>query len=131
MSNNFKLPTEWLKQAEYDMDTAKAMFKTGRYIYAVFMCHLAIEKIIKGTYSKIIKKDPPKTHDLIYLSELTSLDLTEDFTKFLDSLNDLSIPTRYPDELEKLVQQYSRERTKKILNQTEELLQCLKEKLQQ
>ena len=112
------------------MDTAKAMFKTRRYIYAVFMCHLAIEKVIKGNYSKIIKKDPPKTHDLVYLSELTSLDLTEDCTKFLDSLNDLSIPTRYPDELEKLVQQYSRERTKKILNQTEELLQCLKEKLQ-
>jgi hypothetical protein len=29
MSNDFKLPTEWLKQAEYDMDTARAMFKTG------------------------------------------------------------------------------------------------------
>ena len=36
MNNNFKLPTEWLKQAEYDMDTAKAMLKTGRYIYAVY-----------------------------------------------------------------------------------------------
>ncbi len=103
MNNNFKLPTEWLKQAEYDMDTAKAMLKTGRYIYAVFMCHLAIEKVIKGTYSKIIKKDPPKTHDLVYLSELTSLNLAKDLTKFLDSLNDVSIPTRYPDELEKLV----------------------------
>ena len=121
MSNNFKLPTEWLKQAEYDMDTAKAMLKTGRYIYAVFMCHLAIEKVIKGTYSKIIKKDPPRTHDLVYLSELITLDLTENLTGFLDSLNDVSIPTRYPDELEKLVQQYSKERTKKILKQTEEL----------
>ena len=130
MSNNFKLPTEWLKQAEYDMDTAKAMLKTGRYIYAVFMCHLAIEKVIKGTYSKIIKKDPPRTHDLVYLSELITLDLTENLTGFLDLLNDVSIPTRYPDELEKLVQQYSKERTKKILKQTEELLKCLKEKLQ-
>ncbi len=55
---------------------------------------------------------------------------TENLTGFLDSLNDVSIPTRYPDELEKLVQQYSKERTKKILKQTEELLKCLKEKLQ-
>lgn len=129
MSNNFKLPTEWLKQAEYDMDTARAMFKTGRYIYAVFMCHLAIEKVIKGIYSKIIKKDPPKTHDLVYLSESMSLDLTEDDSKFLDSLNDLSIPTRYPDELQKLVKQYSRKKTKIIINQTKKLLQCLKGKL--
>jgi len=129
MNNNFKLPDEWLKQSEYDMDTAKAMLKTGRYIYAVFMCHLAIEKIIKGVYSKIIGNDPPKTHDLIYLSETTNLNLTEDYTKFLDSLNDLSVPTRYPDELEKLIVQYDRKRTKIIINQTKELLQCLKEKL--
>ena len=44
MINSFKLPEEWLKQSEYDMGIAKAMLKTGRYIYAVFMCHLAIEK---------------------------------------------------------------------------------------
>jgi len=129
MGNNFKLPTEWLKQAEYDMGTAISMFKTKRFIYAVFMCHLAIEKVIKGIYSKVIKKDPPKTHDLVYLSELTSLDLAEDLTKFLDSLNDLSILTRYPDELEKIICQYSRERTKEIINQTKKLMQCLKEKL--
>ena len=105
------------------------MFKGGRNIYAVFMCHLAIEKIIKGVYSKIIGNDPPKTHDLVYLSEMTNLNLTEDFTKFLDSLNDLSVPTRYPDELEKLIVQYDKKRTKIIINQTKDLLQCLKEKL--
>ena len=129
MGNNFKLSTEWLKQAEYDMDTAKSMLKTGKFIYAVFMCHLATEKVIKGIYSKVIKKDPPKTHDLVYLSELTSLDLPEDLAKFLDSLNDLSIPTRYPDELEKIICQYNRERTKEIIKKTEKLLQCLKEKM--
>ena len=51
------------------------------------------------------------------------------FTKFLDSLNDLSVPTRYPDELEKLIVQYDKKRTKIIINQTKDLLQCLKEKL--
>ena len=60
---------------------------------------------------------------------MTNLNLTEDFTKFLDSLNDLSVPTRYPDELEKLIVQYNRKRTKIIINQTKELLQCLKRKL--
>jgi len=37
---------EWLKQADYDMDTADAMFTSARYLYAVFMCHLSIEKCI-------------------------------------------------------------------------------------
>ncbi len=39
---------EWLRQAEYDINTAKAMYDTGRYIYTAFMCQLSIEKFIKG-----------------------------------------------------------------------------------
>jgi len=54
MSNKFKPPEEWAKQTEYDLKTAKAMFKTRRYIYAVFMCHLSIEKALKGLYVKKI-----------------------------------------------------------------------------
>ena len=50
---------EWLKQADYDMDTADAMFTSGRYFYAVFMCHLSIEKALKGLYSKELAEVPP------------------------------------------------------------------------
>ena len=32
---------QWLKQAAYDFDTAEYMLKGGRYLYAVFMCHLS------------------------------------------------------------------------------------------
>lgn len=35
---------EWFKQAAYDLKTAEIMFENKRYIYVVFMCHLAIEK---------------------------------------------------------------------------------------
>jgi len=41
---------EWILQTEYDMETADIMFNTGRYFYAVFMCHLAIEKALKGIF---------------------------------------------------------------------------------
>jgi len=56
----FKLPEEWLKQAAYDLDTAKAMFGTRRYIYTVFMCHLCVEKVLKGVYAKNFQKTPLK-----------------------------------------------------------------------
>ena len=49
MSDKYK---EWLKQADYDMDTADAMHSSGRYFYAVFMCHLSIEKALKGPITK-------------------------------------------------------------------------------
>jgi len=52
-------------QASYDLGSARAMFQTGRYIYAVFMCHLAIEKALKGLYIAMRGSGPPKTHDVV------------------------------------------------------------------
>lgn len=126
IENKFKLPEEWFKQADYDLETAEVLFRTGRYIYAVFMCHLSVEKALKGLYARRFGENPPKIHDLIYLTEKIGLMITEGLNVFLEDLNDLSIPARYPDDLEKLLQAYDSERTKKILNQTKELLSWLK-----
>ena len=40
----------WKELAEYDLETAKAMLKTKRYLYVGFMCHQVIEKIFKGYF---------------------------------------------------------------------------------
>ncbi|MBX3058439.1 MAG: HEPN domain-containing protein [Anaerolineae bacterium] len=37
------------------------MFSNGRYFYVVFMCHLAIEKALKGLCSQVHNQAPPKT----------------------------------------------------------------------
>ncbi|MCM8777605.1 MAG: HEPN domain-containing protein [Candidatus Omnitrophica bacterium] len=129
MNQNYKLHKEWFKQDDYDLETAQAMFKADRYIYTVFMCHLSIEKALKGLYAKKFKKDPPKIHDLVYLIKKTGLTLPKENEEFLKILNELSVPTRYPDEIEKILKQYKQERTEKILDQAKELLLCLKEKL--
>jgi len=55
-SRVFKTSKEWLKQSDYDFETAKAMFKAGRYIYAVFMCHLSVEKALKALYVQTLEK---------------------------------------------------------------------------
>lgn len=34
----------WLDIAKYDLETAEAMFDSGRYLYVVFMCQQSIEK---------------------------------------------------------------------------------------
>lgn len=129
MSTSFKPAEEWFRQAEYDFETAIAMFETRRYIYTIFMCHLSIEKALKGLYAKKFKEDPPKVHDLIYLVKKTDLTLSPFHQDILKVLNDLSVPTRYPDEIEKLLKQYKKERTEQLLNPTKELLQWLKERL--
>ena len=98
------------------------MFKTRRYIYTVFMCHLSIEKSLKGVYAKRLRTDPPKTHDLNYFCKLSEVNLTATFQQFLDFLNDLSVPTRYPDEIRKLLKQYKKDKTKDVLKQKKGLL---------
>ncbi|MFH1440686.1 MAG: HEPN domain-containing protein [Candidatus Omnitrophota bacterium] len=126
MVSKFDLSQEWFRQAEYDLAVALDMFNAKRYIYCVFMCHLCIEKALKAHYAKKFKTNPPKTHDLDYLCEKIGIKLSEDKIIFIDELNDLSVPTRYPDELKKVLKQYNKQRTHKILNLSRELFQCLK-----
>ena len=120
---------EWLKQADYDMDTADFMCKGGRYFYAVFMCHLAIEKALKGLYQQNLQETPPKTHNLIYLLNKIGLRPDEDRGRIITRLNEANIATRYPDDIDKLQSNYTKEITAQILTQAKEALEWIKQQL--
>ena len=124
-----KSPQEWLKQADYDMETAEIMFDNKRYFYVVFMCHLSIEKALKGLYTQKLNKTPPKTHNLIFLVEKIKLGLSEDLYDFIFTLNGVSVPTRYPDELQKLQKDYNTAKTRVLLEKSKEALKWLKARL--
>ena len=100
-------PEEWLRQADYDLETAGFMVKGGRYFYAVFMCHLALEKALKGLYHKKLNELPPRTHSLIYLLNKIGVKSSEEFGKFLVKIDQASVVTRYPEDLAKLQQDYT------------------------
>jgi len=121
-----KPPEEWLQQADYDLKIAKHMFKGGSNIYTVFMCHLSIEKVLKGIYTKIIIEIPPKTHNLLYLINKIGIQLPEFLYNFVFELNRVSIPTRYPDDLKRMFKEYNKSRTKEILEKSEEVIKWLK-----
>ncbi|MBN2089786.1 HEPN domain-containing protein [candidate division KSB1 bacterium] len=123
MSEKYK---EWLKQADYDMDTADVMYASGRYFYAVFMCHLSIEKALKGVYHQIFNEVPPKTHNLLYLLEKIDRKPEQRLEKFIIKLNTASVATRYPDELAKIQAAYNQNVTKDILMKSKEVLTWLK-----
>jgi HEPN domain-containing protein len=117
---------EWLKQADYDMDTADAMHGSGRYFYAVFMCHLSIEKALKGLYYKVFCEVPPKTHNLIYLLNKIGKKPEQELEKFVIKLNTASVATRYPDDLEKIQAAYTEEVTKDMITKSKDLLKWIK-----
>jgi HEPN domain-containing protein len=118
--------SNWIKSSNYDIRTAEHMLKTGRYIYVLFMCHLSVEKLLKALYEVALKKIPPKTHNLVYLSKSIELEIPEKFLSTIESLNDLSIVTRYPEDMDSLVKAFKKERVSEYLNRTEGLLKWLK-----
>ena len=124
-----KQPEEWFRQADYDMDTAELMLNGKKYFYAVFMCHLALEKALKGLYSQRLRDLPPKTHNLIYLVEKIGLEPPDDLYDFIFTINRVSVPTRYPDNLERILQDYDIGRTGEILQKSKVILNWLKAQL--
>jgi len=120
---------EWLKQADYDMGKADAMFTSGRYLYAVFMCHLSIEKSLKGLISKELAEVPPKTHNLLYLLKKIGKKPHKDLLKFITKLNTASVATRYPDDLSKIQAAYTKEITKEMIEKSKDVLKWVKEQL--
>jgi len=116
----------WIKSSDYDIKTAEYMFKTGRYIYVLFMCHLSVKKLLKALYEVAFSRVPPKTHNLIHLSNAVGVKVPENLLRVIESLNDLSIVTRYPEDLDGLVRSFKKKRVEGYLKRTKELLLWLK-----
>ncbi|MEW5946101.1 MAG: HEPN domain-containing protein [bacterium] len=120
---------EWFRQADYDIGAAQIMFDGGRYIYAVFMCHLSIEKALKGHFLKKHGKQPPKTHNLMYLIRESEIEFTENMKEFIAKLNRESIVTRYPDDIRRISKNYNRKATVEIISKSKEALEWLRKNL--
>lgn len=103
------------------------MFNGGRFFYAVFMCHLSIEKVLKGLYQEKVKDIPPKVHNLVYLLNRIGIKPSEEMGKFMVKLNEANVVTRYPDNIDKLQKDYTEGTVKEILRKSKESLKWIKE----
>ena len=102
------------------------MYSGGRFFYAVFMCHLAVEKALKGLFQQKLQEIPPKTHNLVYLLNRIGIRPDENIGKIITKLSEASIATRYPEDIEVLKKDYTQEAAKQILSQTKEALVWIK-----
>lgn len=121
----------WIDMAEYDLDTARAMFDTGRYLYVGFMCHQVIEKSLKAYWSVNIEEPPLKIHTLSKLASKTGIDneMSESQLDLIDKLEPLNIEARYPSYKERLLKSLSAARCSDMITQTESLYLWIKNKL--
>lgn len=119
----------WVEQAEYDLETAIAMQKTGRYLYVGFMCQQTVEKALKAVIAKQ-GTFPPKTHDLVRLVGLAGISdlLSEEQNRLLDDLYPLNVEARYPSDKEKLAKALNKVTCGKFITETGAMLKWIKEK---
>lgn len=119
----------WLAGAEYDLETAGYMFDSGRHIYTVFMCHLALEKAIKAGVEEATGEVPPRSHDLQYLLGLAGIQVDDNASSFIAELTNLSVATRYPVDFEQAVADFSSERAEEVLTRTKEVFGWIKKQI--
>lgn len=105
------------------------MLRTGRHIHAVFMAHLSMEKALKAAYCAKTGKIPPRTHNLLFLLRESGLEIPEPMKIGIIAVNEASIMTRYPEDLDAMQAVYNRQRTKEIVELAEKLFEWLETQL--
>ena len=114
----------WLDIARYDLETAEAMFLSGRWLYVVFMSQQAIEKLCKGLYLLFVDDDTPKIHDINSL--ITKFEgklpvaIDDDRRRLFAKLTAFYLSNRYPEYKNRLSASLNKEEAQNILNKTKE-----------
>ena len=87
----------WLNSADIDSKAMESLFNNGHYMWALFVGHLVIEKLLKAFYTKNVGDDIPYTHDLSHIAKKANLAISEGQEDFLDDVTTFNIKARYPD----------------------------------
>ncbi|MGE5544121.1 MAG: HEPN domain-containing protein [Bacillota bacterium] len=114
------------------------MLNSGRYLYVVFMCQQAIEKLVKGLYILFCGEEPPRTHNIsiIFKKVVEShpdkfeyidsfIEKKEQYGYFFLRLMAYYIAERYPSYKEKLSQAVGEQEAAEVMATTEEVFEWL------
>jgi len=118
----------WLDIAEYDLETAVAMQNSARYLYTVFMCQQAVEKLLKALYLQQKGEEAPRTHNLTHLFDALELPDAPDADIYA-TLNAYYIKGRYPSYKRKLSQMLDKQTSQALLNRSGKTFRWLKSQL--
>ena len=119
----------WLDIAEYDLMTAEALCDSARWLYVVFMCQQAIEKLVKGLYIIYLDAEPPRIHNISQIVELYADKLSEEVSEdnyiLFDRLTTFYIEGRYPEYKDKMSKLIDKQEAENLLKQTKETFSWL------
>jgi HEPN domain-containing protein len=119
----------WFSGAKYDLGVANAMLKSKKYPYALFMGHLALEKLIKALVVSHTKKHDPFSHSLPYLAEKSGIKFPQKILIKLREVMEFHFEGRYPDANKAFYDKCTRSYTVEKLKEIKEVFKWIKLRL--
>ncbi len=119
------IPQQWADRAHYDLETARAMLDCERFLYVLFCCQQAVEKMLKGVIAARTGELPPRLHNLMQLAKYAGLGPDEDQSRLMRELSEYYFESRYPDTMEAGFSDVSPETARQALTHTEAMVQWL------
>lgn len=116
-----KIKNHWIETANDDFKTMQKLFKAKTYNWALILGHISMEKLLKALYVKLHQKHAPPIHNLYRLAELCELELTDDYSDWLDTVTSFNINARYNDYKREFYNLCTKEYASSWIDRIEEL----------
>lgn len=118
----------WVTLAKNDLTLAHDLLKRkSRYYYAAHFCHQSLEKMIKAVIAERTNTIPLPTHNFKLLLDQSGLkDVPNEIKEFLFSMIPHYIGTKYPEDITKLYNQYTKQYTQGLYQKTIKVFKWLK-----
>ena len=128
---NKDIVQKWLDHVHEDISAAEDLHKTGHQLYVAFLCHQAIEKVLKAYYIATHDDDPRYTHSHSKLLEDCGLtdEISPEHLRFIDFMVPMYIKARYPEQKVAAARSLTKEICEHIITTTKELTQWIEERL--
>lgn len=119
----------WLEASDADASAMHHLHANGDNIWALFIGHIVIEKLLKAYFTKHHEGTPPLIHDLSRIAGLAGLELDPERLDILDTITTFNIRARYDDYKHEFALRCTSEFTADMMEKIEGLRVWIKSRL--
>jgi HEPN domain-containing protein len=87
----------WIETSDDDFNTMLTLYNSKSYGWSLFLGHISTEKLLKALYVKRFKQHAPFSHNLYRLGELIGLEMSDEYSDWLDEITSFNLNARYDD----------------------------------
>lgn len=124
-----RIVKHWMDSSEEDYQTMIKLFESNSNSWALFLGHISIEKLLKAFYVKMFHKHAPFTHNLYRLTEQCKIELSDEFSDWLDKITSFNLNARYDDYKREFYSMCTKDFTKDWIRKIEILRLWIKKML--